>query len=171
MEISFESFEKAGGGSAKLLRSVTSAMPIIFLGLALSRHPQVLAESGLGFRDEHRQHIKTRSPPDARIFFLHDSDSITAEARTVLNLLTKREALKKKNIKIIVIGHTDTTGTKTYNLNLSYKRAKAVKTFLNSNGIPGTRVFIFWKGEEDLPFQTPDETSSFFNRVTEIIIK
>jgi hypothetical protein len=163
---------KAGGGTTKLLRSIAFAMPIVFFGLAFTRHPQRLAESGLGFRDELGQQIRTRSPPEARIHFLHDSYSITAEGKNVLNLLIKRKVFNKIGIKVIIVGHTDTTGTKAYNLNLSYLRAKAVKAFLNSNDMPkNTKIFIFWKGEEDLPFQTPDETSSFFNRVTEIMIK
>jgi outer membrane protein OmpA-like peptidoglycan-associated protein len=169
--ISGESSLKAGEGITRLLGSIAVAVLTFYLGVAFARHPQGLAGSSLGSRNEISQQLKTRSPPEARVYFLHDNYSITAEAESTLNLLIKRQTFRNRGIVVIVIGHTDTTGTKEYNLTLSYDRAKMVKKFLAARGIPSTNIIVLGKGEENLPFPTPDETPSFFNRVTEIMIK
>ena len=49
--------------------------------------------------------------------------------------------------KIKVIGHTDSTGTETYNQMLSEKRANAVKTYLQGQGIDGMRINTMGMGE------------------------
>ena len=38
-------------------------------------------------------------------------------------------------MNILVLGHTDTKGTKNYNLSLSIKRAEVVKKILIANGV------------------------------------
>lgn len=43
-------------------------------------------------------------------------------------------------VEIEVSGHTDNIGSDSYNLNLSDKRAAAVKTYLVSKGIAGSRI-------------------------------
>ncbi len=50
-----------------------------------------------------------------------------------------------KNIKIT--GHTDATGTETYNQSLSEKRANAAKTYLTGKGIDGQRIKASGMGE------------------------
>jgi len=56
--------------------------------------------------------------------------------------------LQGTDIEVIVAtGHTDWTGTDAYNMKLSMRRAKAVKAFLVSKGIPADRVFTEGKGE------------------------
>lgn len=61
-----------------------------------------------------------------------------AEARLsqVANTLTQRA----KGTKIIVEGHTDTQGSQEFNLDLSERRAEAVKSFLTSHGVPPDRI-------------------------------
>tara|TARA_Y200000002_G_scaffold102763_1_gene83434 strand:- start:127 stop:1035 length:909 start_codon:yes stop_codon:yes gene_type:complete len=70
--------------------------------------------------------------------------------------------------KYIVVGHTDTKGTKNYNLSLSIKRAEVVKDILINNGINQNNIKIFGKGEESLAVNTPDDTKQPANRRVEI---
>ena len=70
--------------------------------------------------------------------------------------------------KYIVVGHTDTKGTKNYNLSLSIKRAEVVKDILINNGINQNNINIFGKGEESLAVNTPDDTKQPANRRVEI---
>ena len=68
----------------------------------------------------------------------------------------------------LVVGHTDTKGTKKYNLSLSIKRAEVVKEILINYGIQQNRIKILGKGEESLAVNTPDDTKQPANRRVEI---
>ena len=68
----------------------------------------------------------------------------------------------------LVIGHTDTKGSKNYNLSLSIKRAEVVKEILIDYGIKSSSIKILGRGEENLAIQTPDDTKQPANRRVEI---
>ena len=70
--------------------------------------------------------------------------------------------------KYLVIGHTDTKGSKNYNLSLSIKRAEVVKELLIDYGIEKENIKILGKGEESLAVYTPDDTKQPANRRVEI---
>ena len=66
---------------------------------------------------------------------------------TLQNLVAQ---LRGTDVEVIVAtGHTDWTGSDAYNMKLSMRRAKAVKAFLVSKGIPESRVFVEGKGERN----------------------
>jgi peptidoglycan-associated lipoprotein len=52
-----------------------------------------------------------------------------------------------KDRKIHLNGHCDPRGTEEYNLALSNQRAQAVKRYLISLGVPGSRLHVVPKGE------------------------
>ena len=68
----------------------------------------------------------------------------------------------------LVVGHTDTKGTKNYNLSLSIKRAEIVKDILIKYGIRKNNIKILGKGEESLAIFTEDDTKQPANRRVEI---
>tara|TARA_Y100001970_G_C14166721_1_gene821719 strand:- start:664 stop:1569 length:906 start_codon:yes stop_codon:yes gene_type:complete len=70
--------------------------------------------------------------------------------------------------KYIVVGHTDTVGTKEYNQSLSLKRAYSVKNILVSQGIKEVDIKILGKGESQLKIKTNDEVPHPANRRAEI---
>jgi len=78
------------------------------------------------------------------------------------------EEYKNKIDTFLVVGHTDTKGTKEYNLELSLKRAEAVKTILIRLGISSEKIKILGEGESKLLVQTKDETKHPANRRAEI---
>ena len=71
-------------------------------------------------------------------------------------------------VEYLVVGHTDTKGTKKYNLSLSIKRAEVVKEILVNYGINKSSIRILGKGEELLAVDTPDDTKQPANRRVEI---
>jgi OOP family OmpA-OmpF porin len=82
----------------------------------------------------------------ADAFFDFDKAVLKPEGKATLQSLVAK--LKDTDIEVIVAtGHTDWTGTDSYNMKLSMRRAKAVKAFLVSKGIPEARVFVEGKGE------------------------
>jgi len=48
---------------------------------------------------------------------------------------------------VIATGHTDSIGTEQYNQRLSERRAEAVKQYLESKGIPASKITTIGKGE------------------------
>ncbi|HHY51151.1 MAG TPA: OmpA family protein [Alphaproteobacteria bacterium] len=77
--------------------------------------------------------------------------------------------LKKFNKTIIdVYGHTDSTGSDEYNLDLSQRRAVAVATVLANQGVDQRRFFIEGRGEEDPIASNATESGRAQNRRVEI---
>jgi len=59
------------------------------------------------------------------------------------------KSLDPKEGKAIVIGYTDRIGSEKYNMDLGYRRAKAVADYLVSKGVPADKVEAQSKGEAD----------------------
>jgi outer membrane protein OmpA-like peptidoglycan-associated protein/tetratricopeptide (TPR) repeat protein len=80
------------------------------------------------------------------IFYDFDKSEIRSDAFEPLNKLAKR---LKDNPKITIelSSHTDCRGTDTYNQDLSFKRAKSAKKYLESKGIKSNRIKVKGYGE------------------------
>jgi len=88
------------------------------------------------------------------VYFEKGSYKLKPEARELL----QRKALwlkKNSDIKVIVEGHTDESGSKEYNFALGDRRAGAVKSFLIGQGILTSRLIAVSFGNEQ-----PIDTSS-----------
>lgn len=74
------------------------------------------------------------------ILFDHDKATIKPESKAALDVIAK--FLKDNpNLKVFIVGHTDTVGALEYNLNLSRQRAQAVVDALTKNyGIAAARL-------------------------------
>ena len=76
---------------------------------------------------------------------------------------------ENKNIKVSVVGHTDTAGSKSYNYALGGRRAEAVQKMLIEYGIPASQIVAVSSGEEDLAVPTPDNTPNAENRRVRVV--
>ena len=74
-----------------------------------------------------------------------------------------------KNIKVSVVGHTDTVGTNSYNYALGGRRAEAVQKMLIEYGIPASQIVAVSAGEEDLKVQTGDGVKNAENRRVRVV--
>ena len=90
------------------------------------------------------------------------SDVSIEEIKNFIN--TNKKTIKK----FIVVGHTDTMGTKKYNKVLSVERAEVVQKVLTELGIEKNNIHILGKGEDNLRVQTADEVKHPANRRAEI---
>lgn len=80
--------------------------------------------------------------------FEHDSTELTEQAKTTLAPVA--EYLNQRpEIKVDVIGYTDSTGSAKYNQKLSEQRAQAASDYLESKGVDKSRVTTIGKGEEN----------------------
>jgi outer membrane protein OmpA-like peptidoglycan-associated protein len=88
------------------------------------------------------------------ILFPFNSTDILPAGKT--NLQELANSLEKyPNSDILIVGHTDSVGTDAYNLDLSQRRAQAASAYLQSLGVPATRLQTLGKGEAE-PGQSND---------------
>ena len=73
------------------------------------------------------------------------------------------------NVKISVIGHTDTVGTDAFNFALGGRRAEAVRKMLVKYGIPASQIVAVSSGKNDLKVQTGDNVKNAENRRVRVI--
>jgi len=73
------------------------------------------------------------------IQFALNSSALTDADKTNINDLAKT-LNKYADTKILIEGHTDSTGKHDYNMTLSNKRAEAVSDYLETLGVAGSRI-------------------------------
>lgn len=106
---------------------------------------------------------------DSGLLFAYDSDAITGNART--NLTNLAESLKKyDDTDVLIVGHTDATGSDSYNQGLSERRAASAARFITTQGVTNTRLRTAGRGESE-PIESNDSTDGrALNRRVEIVI-
>ena len=72
--------------------------------------------------------------------------------------------------RVVVVGHADTSGSATYNVRLSERRAKAVADALVGAGVAQTALSVDWKGETMPAVATGDGVKEPLNRRSTIDI-
>lgn len=103
------------------------------------------------------------------IFFQHDSYELEPESAIELNRIV--QFLNNNTSPVIEIsGHTDNTGSKSYNLNLSEKRAKAIWQALRDRGVPLERITYKGYGDSEALNENNTEGQRARNRRTELKI-
>jgi outer membrane protein OmpA-like peptidoglycan-associated protein len=83
-------------------------------------------------------------------------------------LITIFQKYPKTNI--IVEGHTDSSGSDAYNMELSKNRAQAVTDYLSSNGISASRIETNWFGEDQPKHDNSTAEGRSKNRRVELAI-
>ena len=81
------------------------------------------------------------------IYFEVNKAYLTKESLPMLEKI-KKILTENKDIKLEIQGHTDSTGKRDYNLELSRKRANAVSEYLIKNGISADRFRILGYGPD-----------------------
>lgn len=102
------------------------------------------------------------------VFFDFDKSDLTPEAMSVLNQAAE-DAREGNAVAIKVVGHADRSGTDSYNMALSSRRANNVKSALSNLGIAGSAVQTMAKGESDPLVPTEDGVREPQNRRAEIL--
>jgi outer membrane protein OmpA-like peptidoglycan-associated protein len=106
---------------------------------------------------------------DSGIMF--DVDSYALKASTRANLDKMAETMKQYDkTEIIVMGHTDATGSDDYNQKLSENRASSVSRFLQQNGITAKRLTTKGFGEQKPVASNNSASGREQNRRVEIAI-
>jgi len=104
------------------------------------------------------------------IHFAFDSAKLTSEAKSILD-----DALGAINANpsahLTVEGHTDSTGSDSYNYDLSQRRAQSVVNHLSSSGVTASRMSAVGKGASNPVASNDTSEGRRQNRRVEVIAK
>lgn len=98
------------------------------------------------------------------VFFDFDSSKITSGAKNVLSAVADEINSRDNISKIVITGHTDTSGPSEYNDRLSLRRAKSAANALIKVGVPADMIKVSSKGEKELLVNTSDNMKEPANR-------
>ena len=145
----YEQVEVSGSGTART--SVTNA-----------------AEVEKNYRDV--INALPKRPVTYALYFLEGSNELTEESKQIANQVLA-EIAKTVLAEVVIIGHTDTTGTSDRNDDLSLDRANVVRDKLVGLGVDKAHIQVAGRGERELMLKTPDETAEPRNRRVEIDVR
>lgn len=104
------------------------------------------------------------------VLFAFDSDQLLPAAEPALRALLKILSEHPELGTIEVQGHTDDVGSSTYNLDLSTRRAEAVRAWLLAQGLPPDRVKAVGYGEARPVAPNDTATGRAANRRVEVVL-
>lgn len=101
------------------------------------------------------------------VYFKLNSAELSAAAKAKLDE-TSSKMVERKYIVAVATGYTDSTGTPEYNLQLSRKRANAVKAYLIERGVRTANVIAKGVGEADPAHSNSSKAGREQNRRVEV---
>ncbi len=108
-------------------------------------------------------------PTSFMVFFDWDRSNLSSQAMTTIQQAAA--AYKSRgSARVTATGHTDTSGSPSYNMALSLRRANAVKDALVQQGVPPTNISVVGRGEETPLVATGDNVREPQNRRVEIVM-
>ncbi len=103
------------------------------------------------------------------VLFATDSTAVSGPAQNDLYALA-RNLQQYPNSTVQIIGHTDSTGSASYNMNLSQRRAQAVANILAAGGVSASRLAPMGRGLTQPVASNNTAQGRAANRRVEIII-
>ena len=106
----------------------------------------------------------------SRVQFEFDSDRLTQRGRQDLDVFGEALVTQLRNRTVLLEGHTDAIGSDDYNMDLSQRRARAVREYLSESfGLPATQLSAAGKGK-DAPIAPNDsEAGRSLNRRVDFV--
>jgi len=102
---------------------------------------------------------------------LYDFDSAVIRSDAAANLRTLATSLKKYgNTQLLIVGHTDSSGSDDYNQALSLRRANAASSYLGMQGVSAARMQTSGKGEMEPVASNETDSGRQMNRRIEVAI-
>ncbi|HEV2080510.1 MAG TPA: OmpA family protein [Allosphingosinicella sp.] len=104
-----------------------------------------------------------QSVPSDRVLFEEDGFSLDAQDRAVLDSQAAW-LLRYPGVTVTIEGHSDERGTREHALALANRRANAASAYLQSRGVPASRISVLSWGKERPAASGSDESSWAQNR-------
>ena len=120
-----------------------------------------------GTRVQEGQQCPVVTLPPAIVYFGWDEDTLTDAARNTLNGVVENYR-RTGQAAVTLAGHADRSGSATYNVGLSQRRANRVRDYLTAGGIPAGVITTQAFGESRPAVETADGVREPDNRRVEI---
>ncbi len=104
------------------------------------------------------------------LFFENNTSTLTHESKELLPEIVRTIQNRKPN-EIYVVGHTDSVGTKLYNMELSSRRAYYIRDLLVSSDIKSSHLTVSFHGKAMPLVYTEDGVDEPLNRRVEVIVR
>ena len=128
-------------------RTLFAALALAGTGLMASQaHAWWVGPGNTPTAHSHYQAADARPVVIRGVNFRHNSDMLTHESTLILEVVAKSLKTRPLN-KLQVVGHTSDDGNANYNLDLSTRRAKAVRDYLVFLGVPADTLSYSGYGE------------------------
>lgn len=141
---------KGGKGEiGAVIGGVVGGTAGVLIGNKMDKQAQKIEEEIPGAKVERIDDgILVTFDENSGVHFETEKYNITSTSEVILTKLAN--ILKEyPDTKVLVVGHTDSSGSATYNMTLSEKRAYAVTNyFINSKGLSAARFTTTWFGED-----------------------
>ena len=105
----------------------------------------------------------------SELLFSENSAVLTEQARRDLTSLAQ-SLQKYPNTNVLIVGHTDSTGSESENMALSEQRAAATAHFLESQGVSRSRIRARGRGSSEPVAPSDTEADRQRNRRVEVAI-
>jgi outer membrane protein OmpA-like peptidoglycan-associated protein len=113
--------------------------------------------------------IQPKQPTHFLLYFRQDTDLTPVSQQLLPDIMAM---IKERNsTSILVVGHTDTFGSKEYNVSLSRNRADAVKKLLIKQGVDPAAITTTSHGKENPLIPTGDNVIEPKNRRVEVVVR
>jgi outer membrane protein OmpA-like peptidoglycan-associated protein len=106
---------------------------------------------------------------ESGLLFDFDSDRVKAEAAQNLRNLASSLG-EYPNTDLLIVGHTDATGSDSYNQSLSERRARSTAAYLATQGVTSTRLKTMGLGETEPVASNTTDAGMQKNRRVEVAI-
>lgn len=161
---------KAAGGTAEgaILGAVIGGSAGAIIGQRMDRKANEL-DRQLANAEVERVGEGIKVTFDSGLLFGFDSADLQSNAKK--NLSEFAESMQEfENTNILIVGHTDSKGSESYNQDLSERRAEAASEFLAQQGIDSGRLMITGKGESEPVASNETDEGRRENRRVEVAI-
>lgn len=161
---------KAAGGTAEgaILGAMIGGAAGAFIGQRMDRKAKELDER-LANAEVERVGEGIKVTFDSGLLFDFDSAALRDNAERDLSEFA--ESMKDfPDTKVLIVGHTDSKGSASYNQSLSERRAESASDFMRQRGLSSDRLIIEGKGESEPVATNETEAGRQQNRRVEIAI-
>ncbi len=109
---------------------------------------------------------------DDKVQFGFDQSVLSDTAMQALGIFVEDLKSRDQSVYIEIQGHTDSTGSEAYNLELGQRRAETVRRYLNQQGIPLARMSVISYGMAvPIADNSTAEGRSINRRVTIVVLQ